>query len=236
MRQLFREHLSRVPAMSDFNKLPPDRQRFLQAMDKHTQSHKDISEPALWSVMKSHKSSTIAEQCRRWISDAQRYGTHIQGKVGHGTQNLGTRNVNIWCYEEEKLIEAVKGMMWDFNERSNWQLKLTDIETPQFCVYYGDKQSHYTWHKDCRNFLHPELGERKISMSMLLNSSDEFEGGDLEILDGISTNGKPLISRPKLEDPGDVVFFRSDQFHRVKPVTKGTRAALVVWCWGKGNF
>ena len=237
MLQLFSAHTSRVQVM--FNGYTPDTRRinFIEQISGHVDSYAKVPhEPPLHLVQRSNGSYQAAQQCKQWITEAQKFGNHQQGNVGNGERRLGTRNVDIWSYESESLLKTVKTMIWDFQEKSNWNMRLVDIEVPQFCVYYGTKNSHYTWHKDSRNFLHPQLGERKISLSMLLNDSSEFKGGELDILTGMSEAGKPLVSTANLKDPGDVVFFRSDQYHRVRPVTQGTRAVMVVWCWGTGNF
>ena len=36
----------------------------------------------------------------------------------------------------------------------------------------------------------------------------------------------------ELSGKGSMVIFPSDTFHRVNPVTKGTRYSLVIWCVG----
>ena len=69
-------------------------------------------------------------------------------------------------------------------------------------------------------------------MSILMNDPSEFEGGNLEILRGIQPNGMPMIDTVPFENAGDACVFQSRLYHRVTPVTKGTRASMVVWCWG----
>lgn len=222
-----------------FNGYNPDPRRleFIEALSAHTETYKDVNiEPPLFALKKSNQDFQAAQKCRQWIEEAQKYGRHQKGNIGNGEQRLTTRNTDIWSYESHDLLKSVKKMFWDFNVEANWKMKLVDIEVPQFCVYYGATKGHYVWHKDCRNFLHPTMGERKISMSMLLNDSSEFKGGELDILHGISESGKPLMTTMNLKHAGDVAFFRSDQYHRVRPVTHGTRAVMVVWCWGTGNF
>tara|TARA_R100000152_G_C6702383_1_gene131645 strand:+ start:38 stop:616 length:579 start_codon:yes stop_codon:yes gene_type:complete len=67
---------------------------------------------------------------------------------------------------------------------------------------------------------------RKLSVVILL--SDNFEGGDFEIICG----DKP----EKLEmKKGKLFLFPSFILHRVKPITKGERNSLVAWVTGP-NF
>jgi PKHD-type hydroxylase len=72
-------------------------------------------------------------------------------------------------------------------------------------------------------------------MSILLNDGSEFKGGNLEF-DFRDTNdikdNKPLTflnARKK----GTLVVFPSFIWHRVTPVTFGTRYSLVMWSLGK---
>jgi len=60
----------------------------------------------------------------------------------------------------------------------------------------------------------------------MLSDPDEYEGGELEINIGANTFDKVEMEK------GDVVFFDSWFTHRVNPVTRGTRRALVFWVHG----
>jgi PKHD-type hydroxylase len=74
---------------------------------------------------------------------------------------------------------------------------------------------HFTWHHDGTL---ADASKRVASMSVLLN--DDFDGGRLEFRSP---------GAPKLKKPGDVILFHSNEVHRVTPVTRGTRDALVAW-------
>ena len=81
----------------------------------------------------------------------------------------------------------------------------------------------YEWHTDNDVVGKHEPPIRKISMTLLLSPPNEFEGGDLELMD----KGRS----PKLKQ-GQAVFFASFIPHRVKPVTRGERKSLVMWFGG----
>jgi len=81
----------------------------------------------------------------------------------------------------------------------------------------------YGWHTDNDVMGKNEPPVRKISMTLLLSSPNEFEGGDLELMD----QGKSA----KLKQ-GQAVFFASFIPHRVIPVTRGERKSLVMWFGG----
>ena len=65
---------------------------------------------------------------------------------------------------------------------------------------------------------------RKISMTLLLNDHNEFEGGHLELM----RPGKTAFLKQ-----GHAICFASFLNHKVQPVTKGMRQSLVVWFGGK---
>ena len=66
---------------------------------------------------------------------------------------------------------------------------------------------------------------RKLSYSILVNSEKEFEGGDLQLMAGPEEITIPLTQN-------QIVFFPSYILHRVTPVTKGIRKAVVGWVRG----
>ena len=70
---------------------------------------------------------------------------------------------------------------------------------------------------------------------MVCNITDpsEYEGGQLEIIDptaGPDDDETRIIKISK--DRGNVIVFPSFLFHRVTPITRGTRYSLV--CWFRG--
>ena len=81
----------------------------------------------------------------------------------------------------------------------------------------------YDWHVDNDVNCQHEPPLRKISMTCLLSSENEFEGGDLELI----KPGQAI----KLKQ-GQAAFFASFIRHRVAPVTKGVRRSLVMWFGG----
>ena len=64
---------------------------------------------------------------------------------------------------------------------------------------------------------------------MLLTGPDEYEGGELEIINNGNLEEKISFKPNK----GDVVFFASWMPHRVVPVTSGLRKSLVAWVMGE---
>jgi len=67
---------------------------------------------------------------------------------------------------------------------------------------------------------------RKLSFSLQLSNPEDYEGGELEL---INESGESYIA-PKAQ--GCLVLFDSRTRHRVRTVTKGTRKSLVGWVLG----
>jgi PKHD-type hydroxylase len=74
-----------------------------------------------------------------------------------------------------------------------------------------------------------EVNRRKLSLTVQLSDPSEYEGGDFHIWYG-GDEGQ-FITMPK--EKGTVLIFPSFLMHRVTPVTKGTRKALVFWTGGE---
>ena len=91
-------------------------------------------------------------------------------------------------------------------------------ETIQLLLY-GEGGHFRMWHTDAG----ADSGDRRrISMSVELSDPADYEGGTLEIV-------PDLVGRARTLGRGGVHLFPSRALHRVTPVTKGARWALVAW-------
>lgn len=83
-----------------------------------------------------------------------------------------------------------------------------------------DPGGHFAmWHTDGGG----DAAERRlISLSIELSDAADYEGGLLEIV-------PDLVGRPRTLPRGGAHLFPSRALHRVTPVTRGTRWALVAW-------
>ena len=128
-----------------------------------------------------------------------------------------------WLYEKmtEWAVEANKEL-WNFDLHSA-------PENIQYTEYYAHENGHYDWHQDIGPGDQPS--KRKISITVQLSDSEEYEGGELQITTGGDTSnnwGAQTCPRGR----GVVVLFPSYMMHRVSPVKKGTRRSLVLWVGG----
>lgn len=138
---------------------------------------------------------------------------------------IRTSRVN-WIPNDEKW-EWLYSKLVGLSARANAELWNFDLQTAdeliQYTEYHGTDNGHYTWHLD---FGADYMSHRKISITIQLSESDEYEGGDLELWIG----GNEPLSAPR--GKGVMVLFPSYMLHRVSPVTKGIRKSLVLWVGG----
>ena len=122
------------------------------------------------------------------------------------------------------------------NQNSEWNFHWDWAENCQFTKYTSGQ--HYGWHQDAWNEPYKEdkgqaVGKvRKLSVTVNLTDGTEYEGGDLEFYAGNPEIEDQIITVEEARSKGSVIVFPSFLWHRVKPVTKGTRYSLVVWCCG----
>lgn len=176
-----------------------------------------------------------------WIPDIlafrkiiQEKGTHQVASVGDGERNPAIRNTHIWALEHPDVIVPIRAIYDHFNSKL-YQYHQLDIQTPQMCVYYGNEKTraghgHYGWHKDTQ--IARGAYSRILSMSIALNDATEYKGGELQLLTGLTVDGKPKVKTADLSKAGKAVMFPSYIDHRVLPVTQGTRATCVTWLFG----
>lgn len=123
-----------------------------------------------------------------------------------------------WIFDR---LAALVGRVND----ATWQFRISHMEPLQLLTYRDG--GHYAWHADlgARGL----MALRKISVTVQLSDGADYDGGDLEIMHGGRTHRPP---RPV----GSAVLFPSWQPHRVTPVTRGVRHALVLWVVGKKSL
>jgi PKHD-type hydroxylase len=141
------------------------------------------------------------------------------------------------------------GFMWHYVQRANrenflYDLRNIDGENMQY-TQYGPGE-FYSWHNDAgiagaykpqavgnrteglaNDFLNENIElVRKLSFVLQLSNPDDYEGGNLQLLD---ESGKSYIT-PRHR--GTVIVFDSRCQHRVLPVKSGLRKSIVGWVVG----
>ena len=181
------------------------------------------------------------EQCDHIIRIGQ--GEQQQeAKVGTDTQTEGDKNPvkvkNTGVNDKKKRITTISWIPFNrpdtvpmYKTIESWIRNINMnhfgfdgiqiTEQAQYTEY--PKGAFYEWHTDNDVDMRLQPPVRKISMTLLLSDENDFEGGDLEMIDD--------KKRPKMKR-GHAIFFASFVRHRVTPVKKGNRKSLVMWFGG----
>jgi len=93
--------------------------------------------------------------------------------------------------------------------------ELSGLGDFQFTEY--QKDDYYNWHTDSTKDVFKER-----FYSTIIQISDEYEGGELEIIE----NDSHITLEKGL---GNLFLFPSTYLHRIKPITNGVRYSLVNW-------
>ena len=114
---------------------------------------------------------------------------------------------------------------------SGWKYYIDGIEDIQVTRY--SEGDFYDWHVDASNWNIVRNGKecnRKISVTVFLNDPEEYEGGEFDL--EIHSPLKDVRYESFKLSKGSIIVFPSDKWHRVRPVTKGSRYSLVIWNLG----
>ena len=145
------------------------------------------------------------------------------------------RKSNIVWMNDRWIYNEIHPYIHTANKNAGWNFQWDFSESCQFTKYKLDQ--FYDWHCDSwsKPYNRPEEPDRhgkirKLSVTISLSDENDYEGGDFEFdfrNDDKGSNQPQLCKeiRPK----GSVVVFPSFVWHRVKPVTSGTRYSLVIW-------
>ena len=140
-----------------------------------------------------------------------------------------------WIYKE--IIPYIDAA----NKDAGWNFKWDYSEDLQFTKYKLNQ--YYDWHADQfggpynepHTLRHGKI--RKLSVTCQLTDGSEYEGGELEFDfrdydTSMRDESKHLKKATEILSKGSIIVFPSHIWHRVKPVTKGTRYSLVLWNLG----
>ena len=148
---------------------------------------------------------------------------------------------DLWIYKE------IHPYIHEANQRAGWNFEWDWSESCQF-TKYGVGQ-YYGWHCDSwdKPYSRPPLADgtrpidhgkiRKLSVTISLSHPDEYVGGNLEFdfrnqVDWDRNKKAAIHSCDGIRPRGSIIVFPSFVWHRVAPVTKGTRYSLVIWNLG----
>lgn len=159
----------------------------------------------------------IVDACREFPLMAPNIvDEHIYPKHRHAdVRKINTNSRTSWIFE----------LLCKVAEESNRQgsnIELTAISREPQYVEYVPNWGHFDWHNDYSHGLSD--APRKLTIIIQLSAPEDYEGGRLQVL------GPAIQDLPR--EHGTVITFPSFIMHRVTPVTKGLRRALVAWIAG----
>ena len=168
------------------------------------------------------------------------------------------RDSEVAWLREQWLYDLILPLVYEANEKAGWKFELSGAEAFQFTVYHPG--GFYGWHTDSGSDHHAKykryipgvskvdengqklkgyvedpvlIGKvRKISLTINLNPTGEYEGGNLKFDFGPHSPSGRYHECIEIRPQGSVIVFPSFINHQVTPLTKGTRYSLVLWNLG----
>ena len=152
------------------------------------------------------------------------------------------RNSNIvWIEKAQWIYKELHPYIHQANKQAGWNFQWDYSEACQFTKY--NKGQYYGWHCDGWNepYNQPDNKNnhgkiRKLSVTLSLSEyGKDYKGGELEFdcRNRDPDKKRNLATCKQIRSKGSMVVFPSFLWHRVKPVTKGTRYSLVIWNIGR---
>jgi len=183
-----------------------------------------------WQLWSDDSNVLSPETCNDIIEEGMKF-PGIAAKAG-GQVNEKIRNSEVRWLEKEKF-----GELFDFIERRThtanrdvYGFDLSYLPDLQFTTYHETfgRGGHYDWHQDVfwKGDPTPKTTHRKLSIIIQLSNPSTYEGGDLEL----DVYEPP--NRWEIRKQGMMIVFPSFHYHKITPVTKGTRHSLVGWYEG----
>ena len=155
-----------------------------------------------------------------------------------GELNKKTRDSLVLFLNDPIIYKTLHPYIQTANKNAEWNFQWDSTEPVQYTEY--NKKQHYRWHQDAwdQPYVNPEeplsYGKiRKISVSCSLNDSKKYKGGKLQFDSSTPLKKENIITCEEILPKGSIVVFPSFIWHRVTPVTRGTRQSLVLWNLGK---
>lgn len=185
------------------------------------------------------------EQCDTLLSLKKQYDFKkalINNENEDVEPDINHRKTEVFFSSEQFVYNMMQPWLEEANKNANWNMIIDSYEPFQFTHY--EDGGHYDWHTDAMSIqnqakVYPHHTDkiRKLSASIILSDSDNYEGGDLQFIDStsIDPNGKiekRILTEPNFRTKGSIVIFPSHIWHRVTPVTSGFRNSIVIWYLG----
>ena len=157
--------------------------------------------------------------------DAEVYQNHESGTIDKShrkckIQPLAYAVNDFPLPQISRIISNINDNFWNFD------IRYIDIMEDNPSIFKYPIGGKFNWHIDVT----PTAANRKLAYSIQLSDTNDYEGGDLEFFDGDNTGKKE--KNPQLRQKGNIIVFPSYLWHRITPITKGIRYAMVGWIHG----
>ena len=149
-----------------------------------------------------------------WMS-GETIGGGVNKKIRHVEQQVLPINEKGWPLTRIlELAKQANSARYKFDMAG-----FLDVDAPMLMKY--EKGGHYDWHVDTGN----AVCHRKLSFTIQLSDSKDYQGGDIEFI-GSKVDTKAFRQK------GVCIIYPSFLPHRITKVTKGIRHAIVGWIHG----
>ena len=156
---------------------------------------------------------------------------------GKSKKNYDIRNSDVCFFNDLWVFRIIQNYVNIANKSAGWNFDWDYCEDFQFTKY--KKNQHYGWHCDSAGVYINEVNKnyngktRKLSVIVSLSDPKDYKGGRLEFQfrEGHKDFTKKIVCEDILPK-GSILVFPSFIYHRVTPVTQGTRYSLVNWILG----
>jgi PKHD-type hydroxylase len=148
------------------------------------------------------------------------------------------RDSNIVWLNDRWIYKEIQPFIHQANRLAGWNFDWDFSESCQFTKYKLNQ--FYDWHCDSWDAPYANKDNkdtygkiRKLSVTCSLSDPKDYKGGELEFdFRNMDPDKKNIRKCAEISPRGSIVVFPSHVWHRVKPVTKGTRYSLVIWNLG----
>ena len=132
--------------------------------------------------------------------------------------------------ETRSLFDELYEIILDVNMKKGWHFDINPVDKLHRFFYdigRDRNDAHFdVYHMDWNP---QQIPFRKISMSVQLSDSEDYDGGDLKLMYGFKEHTIP-------KKKGTIAIWPSFILHKVEPVTRGRRTSLVGWYEGDSSF
>ena len=159
--------------------------------------------------------------------------------VTDGDKLKKIRDSNVVWLSKQWIYNMLFPFLHLANKEAGWIFEFDYAESCQFTKY--KKNQHYNWHQDSTSPYINARNEnfngkiRKLSSGLILSNPEDYKGGEFQFnYNSFPPNmSKKNIATLTNLSKGSLLCFPSHIWHRVKPVTQGTRYSLTTWYLGK---